>query len=510
MWKSNIQLCASSAPAVNLQALPALTAIICGRRNNSKMLCLAMVLVLALAGQAFRASAQAEVNLHSFGGLPDGENPRPGLVLASDHNFYGTTYSGGTNSSGTVFRLTPGGGYLNLYSFGSLPLDGAHPSAGLVQGSDGYLYGTTVGGGPGQSGTIFRISLSGSYSNLYSFQGAPNDGDSPAVGLTRGNDGNFYGVTQGGGTDNSGTVFRFTPGGTETMIYSFAGSPNDGFEPLSVLVLGRDGNFYGTTAFGGITNVASVGFVDALGLGTVFRISPGGSYKVLYLFGSAVPDGFDPGQLVQASDGNFYGVAFEGGTFTNRGAVFQITTGGSESLFYSFGSQPGDGSNPSSLIVGSDGNFYGTTTKGGTNDIGAVFRISPGGSETVLYSFGSQPNDGNEPLGGLVQGDGGNFYGTTLKGGAGNGTLFELTVPLSVPTNQITSIQITSSSSMVFTIYAVANETYQLQFSPSFSPPAWSNVPGASVTSSNGGPLTLTNSTGPLGLYGFFRVSISP
>lgn len=469
-----------------------------------------MVLALALAGQAFRASAQTEVNLHSFGGLPDGENPRAGLVPGSDGNFYGTTFSGGTNSSGTVFRLTPGGGYASLYSFGDQPFDGTHPSAGLVQGSDGYLYGTTVDGGTNSFGTVFRISHSGNYSNLYSFQGPPNDGESPAVGLTRGNDGNFYGVTQGGGAGNSGTVFRFTPDGTETMLYSFAGSPNDGFEPLTALVLGRDGNFYGTTFFGGITNVASIGFVDMLGLGTVFRISPGGSYKVLYLFGSTVPDGFAPGQLAQASDGNFYGVAFEGGTFTNHGAVFRITPGGSESLVYSFGSQPGDGSNPSSLMIGSDGNFYGTTTTGGTNNIGAVFRISPGGSETVLYSFGSQPNDGNEPLGWLVQGNGGNFYGTTLKGGAGNGTLFELTVPLNVPTNQITSIQITSGTTFVFTINSVANETYQLQFSPSFSPLVWSNVPGASVTSSNGGLVTLTNSMGPLGLHGFFRVSISP
>jgi len=506
-----MQRSASSAPAVNFQALPAFTATLYRRRNHpGKILCLVTVLALAFAGQAFRASAQTEVNLHSFGGLPDGENPRPGLVRASDGNFYGTTYSGGTNSSGTVFRLTPGGGYASLYSFGGQPFDGAHPSAGLVQGSDGYLYGTTVYGGPDDFGTVFRISLSGSYSNLYSFQGPPGDGENPAVGLTRGSDGFLYGVTMKGGAGNFGTVFRFTPDGTETMLYSFAGSPNDGFEPLTALVLGRDGNFYGTTTFGGLDTYDGATDTNSLGLGTMFRISPGGSYQVLYLFGSAFPDGLDPGQLVQASDGNFYGVAYEGGTFTNHGAIFRITPGGSESLVYSFGSQPGDGSNPSSLIVGSDGNFYGTTTTGGTNNIGAVFRISRGGSETVLYSFGSQPNDGNEPLGWLVQGNGENFYGTTLKGGAGNGTLFELTVPLNVPTNQITSIQITPSASFVFTIYSVANETYQLQFSPSFSPLVWGNVPGASVTSSNDGPLTLTNSMGPLGLHGFFRVSISP
>jgi len=498
-------------PAVVSPAHPALTAAGCNRRNNfGKILRPAMVMVLALTGQLFQARAQTESFLYSFGGLPDGAKPRANLIQATDGNFYGTTYAGGTNSHGCVFRVTSGGSETVLYSFGNQPFDGANSSAPLVQGGDGYLYGTTTEGGTNGFGTVFRISLTGSYSNLYSFQGPPNDGQSPAVGLTRGNDGNFYGATQGGGAGGFGTVFRFTPGGTETMLYSFAGPPGDGYQPLAGLVLGSDGNFYGTTFFGGITNVPSVGFVDMLGLGTVFRISPGGNYQLLYLFGSTVPDGFAPGQLVQAGDGNFYGVAFEGGTFTNRGAVFRITPGGSESLFYSFGSQPGDGSNPSSLIIGSDGNFYGTTTKGGANDIGAVFRIGPGGNETVPYSFGSQPNDGNEPLGGLVQANGGNFYGTTLNGGAGNGTIFDLTVPVVIPTNQITAIKINPGVNIVLTIFSVANKTYQLQISPSLSPPAWSDVAGASITSSNGGPVTLTNSTGTLGLHGYFRVSISP
>jgi uncharacterized repeat protein (TIGR03803 family) len=253
---------------------------------------------LVLAGQAFHANAQTETNLYSFGGLPDGEQPRAGLVQGANGNFYGTTYNGGTSNLGSVFRLTTGGSYTNLYSFGSQTLDGTHPSAGLIQGSDGYLYGTTIGGGTGNFGTVFRISLSGSYSNLYSFQGPTNDGYAPAVGLTRGNDGNFYGVTQGGGATGSGTVFRFTTNGTETMLYSFAGPTNDGSQPLTPLVLGSNGNFYGTTFFGGITNIPSIGFGYALGFGTVFRISPGGSYQVLYYFGSTVPDGFAPGQLV--------------------------------------------------------------------------------------------------------------------------------------------------------------------------------------------------------------------
>jgi uncharacterized repeat protein (TIGR03803 family) len=465
---------------------------------------------LALAGRMFHANAQTETNLYSFGGLPDGEQPRAGLFQGTNGNFYGTTYNGGTSNLGSVFRLTPGGSYTNLYSFGSQPFDGTHPSAGLIQGSDGYLYGGTVGGGTNYSGTLFRISLSGSYSNLYSFLGPPNDGQSAAAGLTRGNDGNFYGVTQGGGTNGSGTVFRFTTNGTETMLYSFAGPTNDGFQPLAPLVLGTDGNFYGTTFFGGITNIPSINFGNTLGLGTVFRISPGGSYQLLYLFGSTVPDGFAPGQLVQANDGNFYGAAFDGGTFTNHGAIFRITPGGSESLFYSFGSQTNDASNPGSLMIGSDGNFYGTTTKGGTNDIGAVFRISPGGSETVLYSFGSQPNDGNEPLGGLVQANGGNLYGTTLNGGAGTeGMIFELTGAIAYPTNQITQIRL-AGTNVVLGILSATGDTYQLQSTTNLATAAWSDVTGASVTNSIGGLLNATNFGGAVGPQRFYRFSISP
>ncbi len=510
MLKINNRCTASVTPAGNWQTLPApIGADHIWRNHHCKILCLAMALALAVAGQAFHANAQTETNLYSFGSLPDGEHPRAGLVQGTNGNFYGTTYDGGTNNLGSVFRLTPGGSYASLYSFGSQPLDGTHPSAGLIQGSDGYLYGTTVNGGTNNFGTVFRLSLSGSYSNLYLFQGPPNDGEGPGVGLTRGNDGNFYGVTMGGGAGNSGTVFRFSTNGTETMLYSFTGPTNDGSEPLAPLVLGSDGNFYGTTFFGGITNIPSINFVYALGLGTVFRISPGGSYQLLYLFGSTVPDGFAPGQLVQASDGNFYGVTFEGGTFTNRGAIFRITPGGSESLFYSFGSQTNDASNPASLMIGSDGNFYGTSTKGGTNDIGAVFRTSPGGSETVLYSFGSQPNDGNAPLGGLVQANGGNLYGTTLNGGAGNGTIFELTGAIAYSTNQITQIRLVGTN-VVLGILSAPGDTYQLQSTTNLATAAWSNVPGASVTNSVGGLLTTTNFGGAVGPQRFYRFSISP
>jgi len=510
MWKSKNHRSVSVAPAINLRALPTLTRAIYNRRNkNCKSICLATVMALVLVGRAFHANAQTETNLYSFGGQPDGEQPRAGLVLGTNGNFYGTTYDGGTNSSGSVFQLTSGGSYTNLYSFGSQPFDGTHPSAGLVQGSDGNFYGTAYYGGTNNFGTVFRISPSGSYSNLYSFQGPPGDGRNPAAALVQGSDGNFYGTTFAGGTNRYGAVFRFTTNGTETILYSFGGPTNDGAGPLTALVLGRDGNFYGTTTFGGLTNISGTTASFIGGYGTVFRISSGGSYSNLYSFGSKIPDGILPGSLVQGSDGNFYGVASEGGAFTNPGALFRITPGGSESLFYSFGSQPGDGVEPTSLVIGSDGNFYGTTLDGGTNDLGTLFRISLSGSETILYSFGSQTNDGANPLGSLIQDSDGNFFGTTEYGGAGaNGTIFELTGALIYSTNQITQIRLVGTD-VVLGILSAPGDTYQLQSTTNLVTAAWSNVIGASVTNSAGGLLNMTNFGGAIGPQRFYRFSIS-
>ncbi len=452
--------------------------------------------------------AQTESNLYSFGSLTnDGVNPRASLVQATDGNFYGTTYIGGTNSRGCIFRITPGGGYTNFYSFGSQTNDGANSSARLVQGSDGFLYGTTVNGGTNNLGTIFRISLSGSYSNLYSFQGPTNDGANPTAPLAKGSNGDFYGTTQKGGAGGFGTVFKFNTNGTETNLYSFTGPTNDGYQPLTGLVRGSDGNYYGTTFFGGLTNSNNNN-----GYGTVFRISPGGSYTNLYLFGTTFPDGLFPATMIEGSDGNFYGTTSSGGAWTNRGTVFRITPAGNESMFYSFGSQTNDGSAVNSgLIQTGDGNFYGTTIQGGSNNIGTIFRVSPGGQETILYTFGSHANDGVNPVDGVILGSDGNFYGTTEFGGSTNkGTIFKLSGLITVPTNRITSIQINSGTNIVFTINSVSNETYQLQFSPSLNPVAWSNVTGASFISTNSGLASLTNSVHALGPEGFFRFSIAP
>jgi uncharacterized repeat protein (TIGR03803 family) len=253
--------------------------------------------------------------------------------------------------------------------------------------------------------------------------------------------------------------------------------------------------------------------------GTVFRISPSGTYTTLYSFGSSPTDGTSPyAGLTRGSDGNFYGTTAYGGT-NDAGTVFRISSGGTYTTLYSFVGSPTDGRNPqAALVQGSDGIFYGTTYYGGSvtscyNGCGTMFRISPSGTYTTLYSFGSYSTDGIYPLAGLVQGSDGIFYGTTSEGGTVNyGTVFRLTVPLNsppYPINQITGMQL-SGTNIVFNIPSIAAETYQLQFSSSMNPTNWVNVPSVSVTNCIGALLTLTNFGGASQPQGFYRFDITP
>ncbi len=396
------------------------------------------------------ADAQTETILHSFGASSsNGRGPVAGLVQGSDGNFYGTTEIGGKYNRGTVFSVSAGGTYTTLYSFAGYPNDGANPYAGLVHGVDGNFYGTTYAGGASNWGAVFKFSPSGTCTSLYSFGVSPNDGKRPRAGLVQDSDGNYYGTTSGGGHD-SGTVFRISPTGSYTNLYAFGGSSTDGAGPWAGLIQGSDGGFYGTTVSGGTYRVD-----------TVFRISPSGTFTSLHSFGGPygvyyVDGKYPQAGLAQGSDGNFYGTTTAGGG-DGAGNVFRISPTGNYANLRFFGwinngsGANEDGSIANGLIQGSDGNFYGTTAQGGTNKVGTVFRINPipfAGTTNypyaILYEFGGSQGDGREPYAGLVQGSDGTFYGTTLAGSPNlsqYGTMFKLSVPLNPPANQGLAIQ---------------------------------------------------------------------
>ena len=341
--------------------------------------------------------------------------PSGGLVQATNGKLYGTTYDGGTNDKGTVFSITTNGTLTTLHSFNDA--DGAGPSAGLAQGTDAKFYGTTSDGGANDEGTVFSITAGGALTSLDSFD--YTDGDLPYyAGVVQGPNGQFYGTTLYGGADGEGTVFSVTTSGTLTTVHSF--DITDGAQPDAGLVQGADGSFHGTTQLGG-----------AHSAGTVFSITAGGILTTLYSFcatGGNCTDGLLPrAGLIQATDGMFYGTTAEGGAFFD-GTVFSITAGGRLTTLHSFDKT--DGYYPQAAVVqGTDGNFYGTTRYGGTNNKGTIFKITPSGPLTTLHNFCSEPNctDGSFPYAGLVQDTNGTFYGATSPGGANNGgTVFSL------------------------------------------------------------------------------------
>jgi uncharacterized repeat protein (TIGR03803 family) len=376
------------------------------------------------------AQAQIFTSMHVFGST-DGANPYGALVQGADGTFYGTTSHGEANGppGGTVFRIAADGTLTTLHHFCSDPLcpDGFLSSAGLALSANGYFYGTTAAGGTGSFGTVFKMTPGGTLTTLYSFCSQANctDGYSPNAGLVPDARGNLYGTTLYGGTPDNGTVFKITPSGTLTTLYSFCSQANcsDGAGAYAGLVLATDGNFYGTTYYGGVA-----------GGGTVFKITPSGTLTTLHSFAGV--DGLNPaGALAEGAHGALYGTTYQGGTY-GIVTVFRVTPPGALTMLYSFGSQSAgaDGSHPyAGPVLATDGNFYGTTVYGGGSENGTIFQITPSGMLTTLYSFCPSPltgcTDGAEPYAGLVEGTSGIFYGTTSTG-AEFGTVFSLSVGL--------------------------------------------------------------------------------
>jgi uncharacterized repeat protein (TIGR03803 family) len=419
------------------------------RRRAVAIFLFCMIVTVPSTGQTF-------TNLVNFGS-PNGVSPFGVLVQGLDGNFYGTTAGGGTNSRGTVFKVTPAGQLSTIYNFCSQAncADGSDPRAGLVLATDGNFYGTTALGGANcpsadECGTVFRITAKGQLTRLYTFCSQTNcaDGQSPLGSLIQAADGNFYGTTTAGAINcysnfydgGCGTIFKITPTGKLTTLYSFCSTTEcaDGGSPTAGLVQANDGNFYGTTPFDG--NFAQCySFNDTNGCGTLFRITPAGKLTTLYRFCTLMncEDGFQPwAGLVFANDGEFYGTTLSGGA--GNGTVFKISTRGKLATLHNF--QYPDGSPAQgTLIQATDGNLYGTTVYGGTFESGTIFEITPAGSFTNLYDFCSETGCPllAGPEAGLTQGTDGNFYGTTLAGGnpncggpSGCGTIFRLSTGL--------------------------------------------------------------------------------
>jgi uncharacterized repeat protein (TIGR03803 family) len=406
----------------------------------------ACVLLLLWAATALASHGQTLTTLVAFNGT-NGGGSEGILVQGTDGNFYGTTTGGsGASACGTVFKMTPGGTLTTLHSFDCT--DGQYPFAGLVLAADGNFYGTTAGYGGsnedctfGPCGTVFKITSGGTLTTIHSFDGT--DGSSPYAGLIQATDGNLYGTTFGGGTNGNGTIFKITSAGTLTTLHRFDGT--HGSSPYAGLIQATDGNLYGTTANGGAHGSG----------GTAFKITLGGALSTLYSFcETKCTDGANPfGGLVQGTDGNFYGTTTLYGANENCadgcGTVFKMTPGGTLTTLHTFDRT--DGSHPDAgLVQATDGNFYGTTSGCGANGnctdgLGTIFKITAGGPLTTLHSFDG--SDGSNPVGGLIQAADGNFYGTTARGAVNaNGTVFSLNLDLSSPGKPSLSGRITDQS----------------------------------------------------------------
>ncbi len=355
--------------------------------------------------------------LHEFGSSAgDGTNPSAELINVKG-TLYGTTLYGGANGAGTVFSITESGGETVLHSFGGSG-DGGYPVAALLN-VKGTLYGTTSAGGKNGSGTVFSITPGGAEKVLHSFDYNDyynkNDGSVPHAGLINVN-GTLYGTTEQGGAhycrtgSSCGTVFSITTNGTYKVLHKFG--KHDGAYPEAAL-LDVDGTLYGTTSQGGKYE-----------RGAVFSISTAGEEKTLYSFGaSGFFDGTNPLSALIGVNGTLYGTTVQGGAHGQGGAVFSITTDGTENLVYSFDGS--HGSQPHAGLIDVKGVLYGTTSVGGVKNVGTVFSTTTSGEEQVLHSF--RAGGGENPLAGVIE-VGGTLYGTTY-GAANNhhGNVFSLT-----------------------------------------------------------------------------------
>ncbi len=391
-----------------------------GKASAALALAVAMVTAILVASIP-SAQSQTFKTIYTFSSTTGGLLPN-GLIQDAAGNLYGTTYEGGTGpckaihfnypGCGVVFKLTKAGKETVLYSFTGRST-GSHPTARVIRDSQGTLYGTTFYSSSSGYGTIFKLDKTGEKIMLHRFTGTP-DGAYPYAGLIRDPNGDLYGTTGFGGTSDLGAVFQFK-GGKLTVLHSFTGSP-DGANPYAGLIEDAARNFYGTTSGGGV-----------YGYGTVFRMTKAGDVILLYSFAGYPEDGDGPNELIRDTAGNLYGTT-NGGGASGWGTVFKLDTNGVETILHSFALS--DGAIPGGRLVrDAQGNLYGTTSEGGIEKktcnigCGVVFKITATGQETTLHFFDFA--NGANPVAGLIRDAQGNLYGTTPNNHAG-GSVFKI------------------------------------------------------------------------------------
>ena len=392
----------------------------------------AVVFALALT-----AWASTEKVLWNFEGGSDGSGPWSNYFISdAKGNLYAATAAGGTYSAGTVFMLSPAGKETVLYEFTGSNGDGNAPHGRLAFDANGNIYGTTQGGGTNGTGTVYRLSpkSGGGWTEkvIYNFSATGADGTAPSAGMTIAADGTMYSTTPDGGAFGAGTVFslkKTSKGWKQTVIQNLNGSSNGGF-PYEGLMMDTAGNLYGAAPTGG-----------ASGQGVIYRLShtkKGWVDTVLHSFTGQNGDGAGLYwiDLISDKSGNIYGATSFGGT-NGTGTVWELVYSTtkktySESILYEFGaSGSGDGNNPyGGLAMDSKGNLYGTTLYGGPSNIGTFYKLTKQGKtwkETILHSFVGA-NDGNEPTGNPYIDATGRLYGMTQTGGKSNlGIVYRIT-----------------------------------------------------------------------------------
>lgn len=424
-------------------------------RNGVEPL-LGIALAAASVLLSFTAGAQpiSESVLYQFrAGQDDGGSPYSSVILGKEGVLYGTTWSGGTNASGVVFKMdVNGGSFTILHHFGAQN-DGSSPFAPVVQADDGLLYGTTYYGGTNSNGTIYRLNPSTlDYSVLYRFTNSP-DGANPYAGLIQGLDGALYGTTYGGGS-NQGTVFKINLDGSGySILHAFTNNfpiNTDGQIPYGGLVQASNGMLYGTTLQGG-TNL----------LGTVFGLNTnGGGYSLLHHFGGSTNAGTLQSGLLLGDGGWLYGTTVSGGV-KGYGTVFALNTNGSFATLRSFTNSPDGANGYAGLALGCDSLLYGTTTWGGVSNAGTVFRMATNGANySIVHHFSGVRGDGSHPYSGLTAATNGLLYGMTLQGGTnGFGTVFRLALLPAI------TMTITNHSSPVITVTGFPGQPCSIQAS---------------------------------------------